>query len=274
MEPDAAAETPLIAAALLGVAEGVTEFLPVSSTSHLIVLVDIFRVPTPPGRVFEVVIQLGAILAVLVAYWPRLWALALAALRGAPSAWAFAGSLALACVPAVAVGALARDFIKETLFRPEVAAVALILGGFAILAIERLTVRATVTRAEAVPAGLAFRIGLVQCLALIPGVSRSGATVLGALMMGVERKAAAEFSFFVAIPLMIGACAYDLWKSRDLLDGGDLTMIGVGFVAAFLSALIIVKPFVRFVGRYGFGPFAWYRIALGAFVLAWFAVVA
>jgi undecaprenyl-diphosphatase len=250
----------LVQAALLGVVEGLTEFLPVSSTSHLIVLVDIFRVPTPPGRVFEVVIQLGAILAVMVAYWPRLWALARAALRGAPSAWAFAG-------------AFGRDFIKGVLFRPEVAAVALIAGGVAILVIERIKVTPRVMRAEEVPAGLAFAIGLVQCLALVPGVSRSGATVLGALMMGVERKAAAEFSFFVAIPLMIGACAYDLYKSRDLLDAGDLSMIAVGFAAAFVSALIIVKPFVRFVGRYGFGPFAWYRIALGAFVLAWFAAV-
>jgi undecaprenyl-diphosphatase len=267
------ADLPLLtAAALLGVAEGLTEFLPVSSTGHLIALTDIFGVPTPPGRVFEVVIQFGAILAVVVAYRVRLLALVLAALRGNRSAWSFGIGLALACLPAVALGVLFRDFIKEVLFSTEVVAVALVVGGVAILAIERVKVAPRVARAEEVPPLLAVAIGCVQCLALVPGVSRSGATVLGALMMGVERRAAAEFSFFLAIPIMLGASGYDLWKSRDLLDSGDMAMIGAGFGAAFLAALVIVRPFVRFVGRYGFAPFAWYRIAFGSALLLWIAL--
>jgi undecaprenyl-diphosphatase len=256
-----------IAAALLGLLEGLTEFLPVSSTGHMILAVDAFGVAVPPGRVFEVAIQLGAIAAVCVAYFSRLRGVALGLPRD-PGARAFATAIVLTTLPAVVIGALAHEAIKSALFRSEVVATALILGGIAILLAERLRPVPRIGTIEKIDARTALLIGCAQCLALVPGVSRSAATVLGAVLMGVERRVAAEFSFFAAIPVLAGAALFDLAKGWSGLSAGDLVQIGIGFTAAFAAALAVVRPFVAFVGRHGFGPFAWYRIALGGAVLA------
>ena len=255
----------LVAAALLGVVEGLTEFIPVSSTGHLIVLVDFFRVETPPGRVFEIVIQLGAISAVCVAYWSRLWAKAFGLARD-PSARRFALAILLAFLPAVVVGLVAADFVRDALFRPEVVAAALILGGVVIIIVERMSITDRIASADDIGPATALKIGLMQCAAFIPGVSRSGATIIGARLLGVGRAAAAEFSFFVAIPTMIGAAAYNLYDVRNEITSDGLAMVAVGFVAAFVSALLVVKAVIGFVSRRGFIPFAIYRILLGALI--------
>ncbi len=256
----------LAAAAVLGLVEGLTEFIPVSSTGHLILLVDLLGFQGPPGKVFEVVIQLGAILAVCAVYFTRLWRV-LIGLGSDPGARRFVLAVILAFLPAAVVGVLAHGFIKSVLFSPWVVSASLILGGLAILAIESKPRPAAVARVEDFSPWLALRIGLFQVLAMVPGVSRSGATILGALLLGVERRAAAEFSFFLAIPTMLGAATYDLYKNRhDLtLDGGVL--IAIGFVVAFVAALAVVRIVVDFVSRHGFAPFGWYRIVIGAVML-------
>lgn len=251
-----------LAAALLGILEGLTEFLPVSSTGHLILLDVLIDFQGPPGHVFEIVIQLGAILAICVLYFHRLWRVAVG-LPSDPGAQRFAVAVILAFLPAAVIGVILHDFIKSVLFSPIVVCIALIVGGFAILVIERMRPVPRVQAIEKFTPGLSLKIGLMQCLAMIPGVSRSGATILGALLLGVERRTAAEFSFFLAIPTMLGAATYDLWKNRaDLTTDGSL-LIAVGFVTAFLAALAVVKWFVNFVARHGFSPFAWYRIVIG-----------
>ncbi len=256
----------LVVAAILGLVEGLTEFIPVSSTGHLILLVDLLGFQGPPGKVFEVVIQLGAILAVCVVYFTRLWRV-LIGLASDPGARRFAAAVIIAFLPAAAIGAAAHGFIKSVLFSPWVVSASLILGGLAILAIEARPRTATVGQVEDFSPTLALKIGFFQVIAMIPGVSRSGATILGALLMGVDRKAAAEFSFFLAIPTMLGAATYDLYKNRHDLsfDGGIL--IAVGFVVAFLAALAVVRFVVDFISRHGFTPFGWYRIAIGTIML-------
>lgn len=258
----------LLAALLLGLIEGLTEFLPVSSTGHLILAGELLGFTGPASTSFKIVIQLGAILAVVVVYWRRFLTVA-AGLPRDPAARAFTRNILLAFLPAMLVGVIAYKPIKALLDSPETVAVALILGGIAILLIERLVKRVTVTSVEAMPAVTALKIGAVQCLAMIPGVSRSGATIMGALLMGVERKTAAEFTFFLAVPTMLAATVYDLYRSRALLDFSDMQMIGVGFAAAFVTALLVVRSLVAFVGRYGFAPLAWYRILLGSGALVW-----
>jgi undecaprenyl-diphosphatase len=253
-------------AALMGLVEGLTEFLPVSSTGHLILLGDLLGFQGPPGKVFEIVIQLGAILAILVLYWKKLFGVLIAAPKD-PAARRFIIAILVAFLPAAVIGALANSFIKSVLFSPWVVAVALIVGGIAILVIERLSHKPRFFAVEELPAGMALKIGFIQCLAMIPGVSRSGATILGALVMGVERKTAAEFSFFLAIPTMLGAAVYSLYKSRAELAFDGMTLVAVGFVVAFVTALAVVKFAVGFIARHGFGPFAWYRIVLGALIL-------
>ncbi len=251
---------------LLGIVEGLTEFLPVSSTGHLILLVDILNFVGPPGRVFEVAIQLGAILAIMLVYFNRLWQL----LRGLPHDKAqqnFAASVVLAFLPAMFLGALLHDFIKSVLFNAWVVSVMLIVGGFAILLIERMALKPRYFKSDAVPLRVAFKIGLIQCLAMVPGVSRSGATIMGALCLGLERKTAAEFSFFLALPTMAGAVAYDLYKNWHSLNADSWLVIAIGFAAAFFTALLVVRTFLNFVGRYGFAPFAYYRIILGTAML-------
>jgi undecaprenyl-diphosphatase len=253
-------------AAILGVLEGLTEYLPVSSTGHLILLADLIGFSGPPGRVFEVVIQLGAILAVCVVYAPKLARVALG-LPTDPGAQRFALAILLAFLPAVVLGVLLHGFIKSVLFSPYVVCVALILGGVAILAIERARPKPRIDTIERFPPALSVGIGLMQCLAMVPGVSRSAATILGALLLGVERKTAAEFSFFLAIPTLLGAAVYDLWQNRAGLTADGGLIVAIGFLAAFVTALLVVRWFVGFVGRHGFSPFAWYRIALGSALL-------
>lgn len=249
-------------ATIMGLVEGLTEFLPVSSTGHLLLMNEILGFQGPEGNVFEIVIQFGAILAVVAVYFQRLWKVAVQAPKN-PEAQRFIMAVLLAFLPAMAIGAFAHDFIKNVLFNPMVVAVSFIIGGFAILWIEKKAPAPNVDQIEHMPLKTALYIGLAQCLAMIPGVSRSGATIMGSLLLKVERKVAAEFSFFLAIPTMAAATAYDLYKNIDHLTLDDGATIAIGFVTAFFSALIVVKTFVGFVGRHGFGPFAWYRIIAG-----------
>ncbi|MCG5242273.1 undecaprenyl-diphosphate phosphatase [Azospirillum doebereinerae] len=254
-------------AILMGLLEGLTEFLPVSSTGHLILLDTFLGFQGPPGKVFEVVIQLGAILAICVVYFARLWKVA-TGLKDDPGARRFVIAVLLAFLPAMVLGAGLHGIIKTLLFNPTVVSVALIVGGVAILIVERYVPEPRYHQIERFPAPLALKIGLCQCLALVPGVSRSGASILGALLMGVDRKAAAEFSFFLAVPTMAGATAYDLYKNWGVMNLDDAALIAVGFLTAFIAAALVVKTLVDFVGRYGFTPFGWYRIAIGSGMLA------
>lgn len=254
---------------LLGLIEGLTEFLPVSSTGHLILLGELLGFKGDGETTFKIVIQLGAILAVLVAYQKRFRHVIAGLTHASPDAMAFTRNILLGFLPAMVIGVFAYKAIKAALETPTLVAVALVVGGIAILAIERLVKRVEVTSVEAMPARTALSVGLIQCMAMIPGVSRSGATIMGALLMGVERRAAAEFSFFLAVPTMLAATTYDLYKSRDFLNFDDLTAIALGFAVAFVTALAVVKALVAVVGRYGFAPFAWYRIVLGGVALVW-----
>lgn len=254
-------------AGLLGIIEGLTEFLPVSSTGHLILFVDLLHFQAPPGKTFEVMIQLGAILALIVLYFRKLWD-TLTGLPTDPVARHFALVVLVAFLPAMVLGAALHKQIKELLFNPAVVATALILGGIVILIVEELQKRVRYESVDAIPLGTGFLIGVAQTLAMIPGVSRSGATIIGGLLLGLERRTAAEFSFFLSIPTMSGAFAYDAFKNRADLSFDAAGLIAVGFVAAFIAALLVVKPFLAVVSKIGFAPFAFYRIALGTFVLA------
>lgn len=261
----------LLAAVILGIVEGVTEFLPVSSTGHLILADAALGFASPPGAVFEVVIQVGAILAVCWAYRARLWAVA-EGLPTRPEARRFAAKLIVAFLPAAVVGAPAHHAITTRLFSPWVVAVSLIVGGVAILLIERHVARRprveTTTDVDSIDFRSALGIGLGQILALVPGVSRAGATIIGGVAIGVDRRAATEFSFFLAIPTMFGAAAYGLYKNGAAMGAHDALLIGIGLLTSFLCALVVVRWLIRFVGHHGFAPFGWYRIALGLAVLA------
>lgn len=259
--------TDYLQAALLGIVEGLTEFIPVSSTGHLILLVDLLGFQGPPGKVFEIAIQLGAILAICVVYWPRLWS-TLAGLGRDDRANRFTVNVLFGFLPALVIGFFAHGFIKGVLFNPWVVSVALITGGIAIIAIERFIGRGEVASVDDFKFRLSLKIGLLQCLAMIPGVSRSGATIMGARLLGVQPAAAAEFSFFLAVPTMVAATAYDLFKNWKglTLDGAGL--IAVGFVTAFVCAALVVRALIGFINRHGFVPFAYYRIAIGAAMLA------
>ena len=258
----------LLNAVILGIIEGLTEFLPVSSTGHLILAGELLGYTGAASATFKIVIQLGAICAVLFVYWRRFLDVAINLPRD-PNAQRFTRNLLLGFLPAMVIGVVVYKAIKALLETPMVVAVALIVGGVAILLIERGARHIKVQSVEAMPARTALTIGFAQCLAMIPGVSRSGATIMGALMLGVERRVAAEFTFFLAVPTMAAATVYDLWKSRHLLDLQDGLLIAVGFGTAFLTALLVVRSLIAFVGRYGFAPFAWYRIALGGTALVW-----
>lgn len=246
----------------MGLVEGATEFIPVSSTGHLILAGHILGFEGPAEKTFDIVIQLGAILAVCWIYRVRLID-ATVGLGRQPSATRFAANLFLAFLPAAVVGLFTHGFIKDVLFSPWVVAIALLLGGIAILVIERNLPRMRTKSVDDMSYGTAFGIGVFQCLALIPGVSRSGATIMGALLLGTGRIAATEFSFFLAIPIMFAATFFDLWKSRHELVVGDATTIAIGFVTAFVASLVIVKWLIGFVSRHDFSAFAWYRIAVG-----------
>ncbi len=257
----------VVDASVLGVIEGLTEFLPVSSTGHML-LADHFFGFQNQGGVFEVVIQLGAILAVVAVYFERLWK-AVATLPSRKESRAFALSLIAAFLPAAIIGAGLHSFIKEVLFEsPALIGIVLLVGGIVILVVERLPKNEVYSDSENLPVKTSVGIGLYQCLAMIPGVSRSGATIIGGMLLGVSRKAAAEFSFFLSIPTMVAAAGYDLYKNFGALSTQDLQIIGIGFVVAFVSALIVVRTFIGFISRFGLVPFAWYRIVAGAAVLA------
>lgn len=249
-------------AILLGLVEGLTEFLPVSSTGHLIIVSDLLGFRGPSGHVFEIAIQLGAILAVVWLYRERFLRVA-GGLLVDPRAQRFTVNLLLGFLPAVVVGTFAYGYIKTVLFSPMVVAVTLVLGGFAIFAIERWHPRPTVQEVDTITPALALKIGLAQCVSMIPGVSRAGATIMGAMMLRVDRAAATEFSFFLAVPTMLAATVYDVYKNWSALRIDDLPLIAAGFVVAFLAAMVVVKTLVGFVSRNGFAPFAWYRIIVG-----------
>ena len=253
-------------ALLLGIIEGLTEFLPVSSTAHLLLVGDMLGFEGPPGKTFEIVIQMGAILAVCVVYWHRLWGVATTLTQ--PRSVAFVRNVLLAFLPAAVIGATAYKYIKQMLESPLVAATALVVGGVAILIIEKIVKRARITEVEDMSPVLAFCIGFCQVLAMIPGVSRAGATIMGSMLLGVERKTAAEFSFFLAIPTMTGATVYSLYKNWSTLSLDGSALIVIGFIAAFFSALLVVKTFIAFISRHGFAPFAYYRIVFGTLMLA------
>src|SRR5688572_19815757 len=258
----------ILKAALLGILEGLTEFLPVSSTGHLILMEELIGFEGPKGKVFEIVIQLGAILAVCWLYRVKIWR-TLIGIRRDAVAQRFAANVAIAFLPAVVIGIFAHKTIKTVLFSPWVVAVALIVGGIAILLIERFAPRPSVKQVDDMDWKLALKIGLCQCLAMVPGVSRSGASIMSARLFGADRATAAEFSFFLAIPTMLGAAVYDTFKNRESLgaDGGGILLIVIGFGLAFVTAMLVVRALVSFVSRYGFGVFAWYRIMLGSVAL-------
>jgi undecaprenyl-diphosphatase len=256
----------LFQAALLGIVEGLTEFIPVSSTGHLILLVDLLGFKAPAGKVFEIVIQLGAILAVCWYYRKKLLYLLFSLPKNTESQH-FANAIILAFLPAMLLGIFFHEFIKSVLFSPYVVSVALIVGGFVILYIERLNITPKYDSIERIPYLVPLYIGLAQALAMIPGVSRSGATIMGAVCFKVERKTATEFSFFLAIPTMLGAAVYDVYKNFDVLTLEGTTLIVTGFLAAFTTALLVVKTVIGFINKHGFVPFAYYRIALGVVML-------
>ena len=251
-----------VEAVFLGLLEGATEFIPVSSTGHLLLAAHFLGFEST-GKTFEVLIQLGAIVALVIVYFGRLWRIALAA-PGDPKARGFLVAVLLAFLPAAILGALGHNIIKTVLFEtPALICVMLIVGGVLLALIDRLPLKPVHTNALDYPPWLALRIGLFQCLALVPGVSRSGATIAGALLMGCDKRSAAEFSFFLSIPTMTGAFAFDLYKNHDLLSTDDAALIVAGFIAAFIAGLIVVRSLLDFVSRHGFAPFAWWRIAVG-----------
>jgi undecaprenyl-diphosphatase len=259
----------LLTVILLGILEGLTEFLPVSSTGHLILAGELLGFNEPNSVAFKIAIQLGAIAAVLVAYRDRFWAVGTGLLARDSNAIAFTRNILIGFLPAMAIGVIAYEGIRAAIQTPLIVAVMLVVGGVAILIIERMVKHVRFESVEAVPTRTAVGIGFVQCLAMIPGVSRSGATIMGALLMGVERKTAAEFSFFLAVPTMAAATIYALYKDRALLSTDDLGSIAVGLAVSFVVALAVVKAFVAIVSRFGFAPFAWYRIVIGSVALVW-----
>jgi undecaprenyl-diphosphatase len=257
----------LAGAILLGVIEGLTEFIPVSSTGHLILVIDLIGFRGPPGKVFEVVIQLGAIFAICWAYRARFIRVATGLLED-PDQVRFVRNILLGFLPAMVIGALAHGFIKAVLFSPWVVVTTLVLGGIAILVIERARPVSRHHKIERLPALTALQIGLCQAVAMIPGVSRSGATIMGGLLLGVDRRTATEFSFFLAVPTMLAATVYDTYQNWAVMSGDNLAVIAVGFVAAFLAALFVVGRVLDFISRRGFAPFAWYRIVVGVVMAA------
>ena len=253
---------------LLGIVEGLTEFLPVSSTGHLILATQLFGYDADTWKTFNIVIQLGAILAVVVQFWRTFWAVGSGLLRFNPTSLRFVRNVLLAFLPSAVLGLLLKHQIEGLLGSPLVVAWALIIGGIAILVVERIAKQGPLTGVAELPVGQCLGVGLAQCIAMVPGVSRSGATIMGALAMGIERRTAAEFSFFLAVPTMLGATALELLGARHELAAGlgpvGWTQIAIGFVVAFIVALVVIKAFMAFVSRSGFGPFAWYRIVAGA----------
>jgi undecaprenyl-diphosphatase len=257
----------LVKAAIMGIVEGLTEFLPISSTGHLILAGALLGFDDEKAKVFDIAIQTGAILAVILVYWQKIRSTILA-LPTEREAQRFALNVLVAFVPAVVLGLLFGKAIQENLFTPAVVATTFILGGFVILWAERRTQsHVRIQEVEEMRWTDALKLGLVQCLALIPGTSRSGATIIGGMLLGLSRKAATDFSFYLAIPTLIGAGAYSLIKERGKLGPEDLPMFGVGLLFSFLSAWLCVRWLLRYISTHSFTPFAWYRIAFGIIVL-------
>jgi undecaprenyl-diphosphatase len=279
--------TLLLKAALMGIVEGLTEFLPISSTGHLILAGALLGFDDDKAKVFDIAIQTGAILAVIIVYWQKIRE-TLSGLASQPSAQKFSLNVLIAFVPAVVLGLLFGKYIKAHLFTPTVVATTFIVGGLIILWVEKRAERypsdttplsagadisptavgATNTSVESMTPLLALKVGLVQCLAMIPGTSRSGATIIGGMLLGLSRKAATDFSFYLAIPTLIGAGAYSLYKERALLSMADAPMFAVGLLFSFLSAWVCVRWLLKYIATHSFVVFAWYRIAFGLLVLA------
>jgi undecaprenyl-diphosphatase len=261
----------LIKAAIMGIVEGLTEFLPISSTGHLILAGALLGFDDDKAKVFDIAIQTGAIFAVILVYWQKIRS-TLIALPNEKQAQQFALNVLVAFIPAVLLGLLFGKAIKEHLFTPVVVASTFIIGGVIILWAERRQLRnPAVTRIHAVEAMStmdALKVGLVQCLAMIPGTSRSGSTIIGGMLLGLSRQAAIDFSFYLAIPTLIGAGVYSLFKERALLSMADLPLFGVGLLFAFVSAWLCIRWLLRYIATHSFVPFAWYRIAFGIVVLA------
>jgi undecaprenyl-diphosphatase len=265
----------LVKAAVMGVVEGLTEFLPISSTGHLILAGALLGIDDEKGKVFDIAIQTGAILAVIIVYWQKLRD-TVVALPTSRQAQRFTLNVLIAFIPAVLLGLLFGKAIKAHLFTPVVVASTFIIGGFIILwAEKRPQSAARIQNVDSMTPLDALKVGLVQCLAMIPGTSRSGATIIGGMLLGMSRSAATDFSFFLAIPTLIGAGAYSLYKERALLSMADLPLFGVGLLFSFLSAWVCVRWLLRYIATHNFVPFAWYRIAFGVVVLAtaWSGVV-
>ena len=261
----------LIKAAIMGIVEGLTEFLPISSTGHLILAGSLLGFDDDKAKVFDIAIQTGAIFAVILVYWQKIRA-TLVGLPTDKQAQQFTLNVLVAFVPAVVLGLLFGKAIKANLFTPTVVASTFIIGGFIILWAEKRQkdnpAVARINEVEAMTVMDAVKVGLVQCLAMIPGTSRSGATIIGGMLLGLSRKAATDFSFFLAMPTLIGAGAYSLYKERALLSVADIPMFAVGLVFAFASAWLCIRWLLRYIATHSFVPFAWYRIAFGVVVLA------
>lgn len=257
----------IVKAAILGIVEGLTEYIPVSSTGHLLLVEHFFGFDDEEfGKTFAILIQFGAILALLSIYFSRLWKLALGFFTNANDRRFVIGIL-IAFMPAAVIGALAGTFIKAHLFNPWVVSVSLILGGFVLLWVDRQNLEERYHDAQELPLMTYLIIGICQCAAMIPGVSRSGATIVSAMLLGTDKRAAAEFSFWLAMPTMAGAFAYDLYKSGAHMSGSNFIIVAVGFVTSFVFGWFIVKTFLGYVSRHGFGLFAWWRIGIGSAAL-------
>ena len=265
-----------LTAILLGIVEGLTEFVPVSSTGHLILASELFGYDAATWSMFNVVIQLGAILAVVVQYWRTFWDAGIGVLKLEAAGLRFVRNILLAFLPSAVLGLLLKDYIDVMLGTPEIVGWALIVGGLAILAIEKTAKPGPDVGVADLPLRQIVGIGLAQCLSMIPGISRSGATIMGALAMGVNRKTAAEFSFFLAVPTMMGASTLELADNWNHFPAGNTGVgwdeIAIGFVVSFVVALAVIRAFVAYVSRHGFAPFAWYRIVVGAAAVAWLAL--
>ncbi len=255
---------------ILGLIEGLTEFLPISSTGHLIIVGDLLGVTDETSKVFKIFIQLGAIFAICWEYRERLFTVA-SNVFSDKSAQRFTLNIFVGFLPAALLGLVFHKQIKEYLFSPFTVAIALIVGGFVILLVEKFAPPPVTETADDMTPMQALKVGLAQSFALIPGVSRSGATILGGMIFGLSRKVATEFSFFVAIPIMFAATTYDLFKNWHLLEIGDLATFAVGFIAAFLAASVVIKLLLQFVATHDFKVFAWYRIIFGTVVMLYFS---
>ncbi len=258
-----------VKALVLGIVEGFTEFLPVSSTGHLLLLGHFLGFESK-GKTFEVLVQLGAILAILMVYFWKLIAIVTALPRDRKTQM-FVVGLLVAFLPAMVIGGIAGSYIKSVLFDPRIVCTTLIAGGLILLAVDEMQMETRYTDIMEYPLPMCLKIGLFQCLAMVPGVSRSGATIVGSMFLGADKRSAAEFSFFLAMPTMAGAFAYDLLKNYKILAFNDVALIIIGFIAAFFSALFVVRGFLQFVSSHGFKWFAWWRIVVG--ILGWAGIL-